>query len=66
MDEYKGGSHIFHHYETLNADKVRVKVEKNSRGLNYEVSVSGATVDEALELLRDAESKLRAEYGQTQ
>jgi hypothetical protein len=55
--------HIYHHND--DQAKVSVKVEKNSRGMSWEVSVSGAaTVDQALSLVKDAEVKLAAEYGQ--
>jgi hypothetical protein len=58
MDE----SHVYHH--TVNdGPKINVKVEKNSRGYNFEVSVNGATnIDEALALVKEAEAKLKAEF----
>lgn len=56
--------HIYHHYDNDGA-RISVKVEKNSRGFNYEASVSGAkTVDEAIALLGDAQKKLEAAYNQ--
>ena len=56
--------HIYHHSDN-EGPRVNVKVEKNSRGFNYEASVQGCKdVDEALALLKDAEQKLRAEYGE--
>ena len=55
--------HIYHHNDSDGA-RVSVKVEKNSRGFNYEASISGAkTVDEALTLLHDAQEKLEKIYG---
>lgn len=58
--------HIYHHSDG-DGPRITVKVERNSRGFNYEAAVSGArTVDEALALLRDAEAKLQAAYGGAQ
>lgn len=55
---------IYHHYDNDGA-RISVKVEKNSRGFNYEASVSGAkTVDEAIALLGDAQKQLEAAYNQ--
>ena len=55
--------HVYHH--TVNdGPKVNLKVEKNSRGYNYEVTVSGASsTDEAMAITKDAEAKLAAQYG---
>ena len=56
--------HIYHHSDT-NGPRINVKVEKNTKGFNYEVTVTGAqTVDEALSLLKDAQQKLQAEFGE--
>ena len=59
MDE----QHIYHH----NADegpRVSVKAEKNTKGWNYEASVSGVkSVEQALELLKAATDALQAQYG---
>ncbi len=44
-------------------DRVRLKVEKNSKGFNWEVSVSGGTLEEAKTLLDAATAKMKAEYG---
>lgn len=44
--------------------KINIKIEKNSKGFNWEVTVTNAdTVDEALAMLMDAEQKLRNQYG---
>lgn len=62
MDE----QHVYHH-NVSDGPKVNVKVEKNSRGYNFEVTVTGASsVDEALKVVVDAETKLKAAYGQEQ
>jgi hypothetical protein len=55
--------HIYHHSDSDGA-RITVKVEKNTKGFNYEASVSGAkTVEEALLLLKEAQAKLQAAYG---
>jgi hypothetical protein len=55
--------HIYHHYENDGA-RVTAKVERNSKGYNWEASVSGAkTVDEAMALLAEAEKNLRSKFG---
>ena len=55
--------HIYHHSDNDGA-RVNVKVEKNSRGFNYEATVTGAkSVEEAVALLKDAEAQLKALYG---
>jgi hypothetical protein len=59
------GEHVYHH-NVSDGPKVNVKVEKNSRGFNYEVTVTGASnVDEAMAILKDAEAKLAAQYSAT-
>ena len=56
-------NHIFYH-DLSDGARVNVKIEKNSKGFNYDVTVTGAsTVDEALVLVREARMKLDAEYG---
>lgn len=58
------GQHVYHH-NISDGPKVNVKVEKNSRGYNFEVTVTGApSVDEALAIVRDAENQLAAQYSQ--
>ena len=55
--------HIYHHSDSDGA-RINVKVEKNSRGFNYEATVTGAkTVDEAITILNAAQEKLQAQYG---
>ncbi len=55
--------HHVHSYERP-ARSVRLRLERNSRGYTWEVSAEGETVDEALALVRDADARLRREYGQ--
>ncbi len=56
--------HHYHHYENAPASvKVNAKVEQNSRGLNYEVTVTGAsTPEEAARLAKEAMQRLKAEF----
>ena len=54
--------HVYHHNDSDGA-RINVKVEKNSRGFNYEATVTGASsVEEAMSLLKEAESRLKAEF----
>lgn len=55
--------HVYHHYDNDGA-RVTVKVIQNTKGFNYEAAVSGAkTVEEAMALLIDAQTKLHKLYG---
>ena len=59
MDE----QHVYHHYDNDGA-RINVKVEKNTKGFNYEATVTGAkTVEEAVALLKEAQRKLHLEFG---
>jgi hypothetical protein len=56
--------HIFHHYDS-DAVRINVKVEKNSRGYNYEATITGAkSVAEAILTLDSARKELDALYGE--
>lgn len=45
---------------------INMKVEKNSRGFNYEITIQGAkSIEEAFELLTSGEAKLNEKYGGT-
>lgn len=56
--------HIYHHYDNDGA-KINVKVERNSKGYNWEVTVMGAsTIAEACKLLYQAEQELQTKFGQ--
>ena len=53
---------VYYHNDAT--PKVAMKVERNSRGFNYEASVSNcASVEEAMALLSNAEQHLRKTYG---
>ena len=44
--------------------RINVKVEKNSKGYNWEATVTGAkTVEEAVTLLKQAEAELLKNFG---
>ena len=43
---------------------VHIKVEKNSRGFNWEVSYSHEDEEVALQKIREVNEKLRAEFSQ--
>lgn len=56
---------VQHHVHTWTdqGPKVDIKAERNSRGYNWEIKVSGAkTTDEALAILADADAKLKAQF----
>lgn len=54
--------HIYHHYDN-DGPRVNVKVEKNTKGFNYEVSISGAkSKEEALALLVETQAMLEQKY----
>lgn len=64
MVKRQHNQHVYHH-TVSDGPRINVKVEKNSRGYNFEVTVTGAaSVDEALALVADAEKRLAAQYGQ--
>lgn len=46
------------------SDKVRIKAERNSKGINWEISVAGATLDETLETLDTAVIELKNRFPQ--
>jgi hypothetical protein len=54
-----------HHIHTWadQGPKVDIKAERNSRGYNWEIKVSGAkTTDEAIAMLAEADAKLKAQF----
>ena len=54
--------HVYQHSDaTL---RINLKVERNSKGYNWETGVTGATsVDEAMRVLAEAEGALKKRYG---
>ena len=57
---------IDHFYHGLSGGpKVNVKISRNSRGVNWEVTIIGAEdVKEAMKLIDEAEDLLHQRYGQ--
>lgn len=57
--------HVYHH--TDNTPRINVKVEKNTKGYNWEATVTGAaTCEEALALLQQVTESLQRVYGNPQ
>lgn len=55
--------HIYHHND-FEGPRINVKAERNTKGYNYEATVTGAkTVEEAMAILNEAIAKLEAQYG---
>lgn len=55
--------HIYHHNDN-DGPRINVKVEKNTKGFNYEATVTGAkSVKEAVDLLKEAQSELQKIFG---
>lgn len=53
---------IIHLYDRQPAE-ISVKLEKNTKGYNWEISYRGENVDEVLARIREVNQKLMAEYG---
>lgn len=57
-------SKIFHHHSWEKAtEQVKVKLERNSKGYNWEISFAGEDADKVLAVVRATNEKLRVEYG---
>ena len=53
---------VYHHYED-NGPRITVKVERNSKGYNWECAVSNCKdVATAMALVSEAEDRLASEY----
>lgn len=58
--------HIYHHYEKAQPS-ITLKVEKNTKGFNYEAAVSGCSgVAEAMALIEQAIGELEARFGKAE
>jgi hypothetical protein len=56
--------HIYHHSNN-DGPRINVKVEKNTKGYNWEVTITGApSTTAAIALLTETETALRALYGE--
>jgi len=54
--------HIYHHND--DKPRINVKAEKNTKGYNYEASVTGCeSVEQAMELLDTVMQSLQRTYG---
>lgn len=57
-----GIQHVYNHYD--GELKVNIKLERNSKGYNWEVTVTQAkSPDEALQIIAQTEEKLKSKYG---
>lgn len=57
-------AHVYHHSD---APGVRIKLERGQKGTYaWEVAATAPTVAEALAVLQDADTQLRAAYGGTE
>jgi cystathionine beta-lyase family protein involved in aluminum resistance len=57
-------SEIFHYHSWEKAtEQVKVKLERNSKGYNWEVSFAGEDADKVLAVIRETNAKMQSEYG---
>jgi len=55
--------HVYHHSDS-DGLRINLKVEKNTKGFNYEATVTGAkTVEEGMAVLRSAQADLEKNFG---
>jgi len=55
--------HVYHHNDN-DGPRINVKVVQNTKGFNYEATVTNASsVEEAMKLLVDAQTQLAEKYG---
>lgn len=55
--------HLFYHFAEL-PPRVNLHIEKNSRGINWEVTILNATsTEEGIKLLEEARQKMAELYG---
>jgi len=48
----------------IDTHKLPIKISlQKSRNYNWEIGVNGSSVDEILSIIRDADAKLKIEYG---
>lgn len=58
-----GPAQIIRHEYGSNPDRVKVKLGRNTKGFNWEISATASTVDEALAMIADAKAKIEKAYG---
>jgi hypothetical protein len=55
--------HVYHHNDS-DGLRINMSIERNSRGINYSVTIVGAkSVVEGMTALKEAETSLKSEYG---
>ena len=54
-----------HHLYPPAEDRVRIKLVKNTKGYGWEITAAGKDGDEALNLLREVERRVKEEFGGT-
>ncbi len=55
--------HIYHHNDA-DGPRINVKAERNTKGYNYEATITGAkSINEVLTLLNEAIAQLETQYG---
>jgi len=54
---------IVEHIFGAQAEPLKIKVEKNSKGYGWEITCTGSDMAEVLSRIRAADEALKAEYG---
>ncbi len=54
---------LSNHVWLRSPEPIKIKVEKNTKGYNFEISVSGDNIDDILAKIEVANAKLKATYG---
>ena len=60
----EAATQIIRHTWDETPERVKVKLEKNTKGYQWEITYCGPTVDATLGVIREANEKLQAEYGE--
>jgi hypothetical protein len=56
---------MIEHVYGMSVEPIKVKIEKNTKGFNWEISVSGDNLKEIMNRIREANTALALEYGGT-
>jgi hypothetical protein len=54
---------VIEHMYGASTEPYRIKLEKNTKGFNYEISVAGADLKEVIARLDEAQEIMHAKYG---
>ena len=54
---------VIEHMYGMSVEPMKVKIEKNTKGYNWEVAVSGSDLKEIMTKIREANTALALEYG---